>query len=199
VVVIAFITATTYFQLAVAILLYPMLILFAYNILPKNTFGTSQKPLKKLANTFQITKPSEGVKTEKIESVGISDIDKRVFLKLIGGTGIFLFLFSIFNKRAEDLLFKNFPGSGKFSTEYIAGKDLDPTENQPLDGYKISEIDDSVISFYGFTNKDGVWYVLRVDTENGSFRYAKGDTNFSDNWSNRENLKYDYFHKIFSN
>lgn len=195
-VIIAFITATTYIQLAVAILLYPLLVFFAYKLLPKRLL----KSPKKSAHLKQ----SHSVKTEALvqeantNNVGISDIDKRVFLKLIGGAGVFLFLFSLFNKKAEGLFFKSLPGtvSGAVSLQDAAGNKINPAQNQPFDGYKISEIDDNVISFYGFTNKDGHWYVMRVDTNTGSFRYATGEANFAGSWGNRQNLKYGYFNEI---
>lgn len=188
VVIVAFITATTYIHLAVAIALYPLFVFFAYKILPGKLKW--RQPSKKPAVAIQPL-----VKT--IESVGISDIDKRVFLKLIGSTGLFLFLFSIFNKKTESLFFKSFPASTKLSLTDMGGNQIDPAQNQPMDGYRISEINNDIISFYGFTNQDGGWYVMRVDTDNGSFRYAKGDSNFPGNWTNRENLKYDYFSSVF--
>ena len=203
VVIVAFITAATYTQLAIAILLYPLLVFFAYKVFPK----TWMYRLKKLTKTqpvpgysSQTIKQAEKFEEINRESVGISDIDKRVFLKLIGGAGLFLFFFSIFNKKAENLFFKNLPGSvsGKISLEDISGNKIDPSQNHPTDGYIISEIDDNLVSFYGYTNKDGAWYIARIATDTGSFRYIKGDSDFPGNWNNRVNLKYDYFSKIFN-
>lgn len=195
-VIVAFITATTYIQLAVGILLYPLLVFFAYRALPlKTRKQISKKPETK---TQPPVKPEELGVAER-ETIGISDIDKRVFLKLIGSAGLFLFLFSIFNKKAEGLFFKNLPGpvAGKISLEDADGNKIDPAQNQPTDGYNICEIDNNITAFYGYTNKDGAWYVMRVETETGSFRYCRGDSNFPGNWSNRENLKYGYFSNIF--
>lgn len=192
IVILGFITATNYIQLAVAILLYPVLVFFALKVLPKHkkTFlKTLQAPLA----------PIEKETTSKRESIGISDIDKRLFLKLIGSAGVFLFLFSIFNKKAEGLFFKSMPGSvsGMVSLQDKAGSKINPAQHHPTDGFRISEIDDSLISFYGFTNSEGAWYVMRVDTETGAFRYAKGEGNFSGGWNNRKNLNYDYFNNTF--
>ena len=200
VVIVAFITATTYIQLAVAILLYPLLVFFTYRVFQRKTPRPSKKPGTVMQESpDQPVTLFEKVKEVKIDHVGISDIDKRVFLKLIGSAGIFLFLFSLFNKKAEGLFFKNLPGSvsGKISLENSTGNKIDPAESQPTDGYSISELDDNIISFYGFTNKDGAWYVLRVDTSTGSFRYCRGDNNFPDNWGSRENLNYDYYNNVF--
>ena len=193
----AFVTATTYFQLAVAILLYPLLAYFLLKAFPrKNRVYPLKKPV---TNIPPPVKSEEKVTTTKTENVGISDIDKRAFLKLIGGAGLSLFLFSIFNKKSESLFFKSLPGpvQGKVSLEDIAGNKIDPAQSQPMDGYRISEIDDNVITFYGFTNKDGAWFVMKEDTDTGSFRYARGDSNFPGNWTNRENLKYNYFSNVF--
>ena len=187
VVIMAFITATTYIQLAAAILLYPLLVYFAFKVFPRKTREySSKKPIAK------VPKPQR-------ENVGISDIDKRVFLKLIGGAGLFLFLFSIFNKKADSLFFRRAAeGSGTTLLKDIAGNKIDPAQAQPTDGYRISEIDDNVISYFGFTNKDGAWFIMQEDSDTGSFRYSKGNGNFPGNWENRENLKYDYYSSVFS-
>lgn len=193
VVILAFITATTYTQLAVAIILYPVLVFFVYKVFPSKYLSyTSKKTITK----NHVPEKSKTFEAANKESIGISDIDKRVFLKLIGGTGIFLFLFSLFNKKTEDLFFKYLPGS--FPDKNIAGSNTNNLpQDQLLDEYKISEIDDNVISFHGFIKKDGSWYILRIDTTVGSFRYSRGDFNFPDSWNNRENLKYDYYHNLF--
>jgi hypothetical protein len=195
VVILAFITAANYIQLAVAILLYPVLVFFAYKVLPINL-----KHSKKIPTTILTPDQSkERSDIGKSTTVGISDIDKRVFLKLIGSAGVFLFLFSLFNKRAEGLFFKSLPGpvSGSVSLQDIDGNKINPAQTQPMDGYRISEVEDKAISFYGFTNQVGAWIVMRVDIETGSFRYAKGDSDFPKNWGKRENLKYDYYSQVF--
>ena len=215
VVVAAFITATSYTQLAVAIIIYPFLIYFVLKAFPRTTqmYYPSREPVVAAAppsvKPAEIAMPAGPLRSEasrqvepaKSESmIGISDIDKRVFLKLIGGAGLSLFLFSIFNKKSEGLFFKNLPASGaqgRVSLEDIAGNKIDPAQSQPMDGYRISEIDDNLITFYGFTNKDGAWFIMKEDTDVGSFRYTKGDSNFPGSWPNREKLRYDYFNNVF--
>lgn len=194
VVIIAFVTATTYTQLAIAIVLYPLLAYFAFKILPRKTW-------KAPVVTIQLpVKPAQKVETEVVKSKGqdvsITDIDKRAFLKMIGAAGISLFLYSIFIKRAEGLFFGSASGPGTVSIKDTADHKIDPAERQPTDGYRISEIAEDDITFYGFTNKDGAWFIMREDVE-GSFRYTKGDAGFSTNWSRREKLKYDYFSNVF--
>jgi hypothetical protein len=193
-VILAFITATTYLQLTVAILLYPLLILFAYKVAPRKLMFSEVKTTQSLQPIVDDTKDINPLRNE---TIGISDIDKRVFLKLIGGAGLFLFLFSLFNKRGENLFFKSLPTSGLVTLADSNGKKIDPAQDQPLDGYTISELINDTISFYGFTNKDGSWYVMRVDTTSGSFRYTRGSSDFPGNWSKRENLSYDYFSNVF--
>lgn len=196
-IVATFITTTTYAQLAIGILLYPLVVYFAYRMfIKKSKTSPSKKEETPIPSPAQ---PAENSEIAKIEHIGISDIDKRVFLKLIGSAGLLLFLYSIFNKKAESQFFRSLPGpgTGKVSLIDSAGKTIDPAQNQPMDGYSISEFEDNAISFYGFTNKDAAWVVMKVDTDTGSFRYARGDSNFPANWTNRENLKYDYFGHVF--
>lgn len=198
VVIAAFITSTTYAQLAVAILLYPPLVYLAFKAFPRKIKCCLFKEPETLTqSTVQSIEKVEPVKNEN--TFGIADIDKRVFLKLIGGVGLALFLFSLFNKKAEGLFYKSLPPPEMVSLKDISGNKIDPAQNQPTDGYNICEVDDndSILTFYGFTNKDGAWFVMKEDTENGSFRYAQGSANFPVNWGNRENLQYGYFSKTF--
>lgn len=196
IVIAAFMTATTYTQLVVAILLYPPLAYFGFKAFPRKSRSYSSKkpaaPIEEEASAAEKVEP-----TEK-ETVEIGDIDKRAFLKLIGGVGISLFLFSLFNKKAEGLFFRSLPGSsgGMVALENINGNKIDPAQNQPTDGYNISDVDDDEVTFIGYTNKDGAWFIMKEE-ETGAFRYAKGDFNFPGNWSDRKNLKYDYFSAVF--
>lgn len=128
---------------------------------------------------------------------GIADSDKRAFLKLIGFAGVSFFLYSIFSRRSGVPLLNGDAGPKVTGPEDTAGKKIHPAETHPTDGYRIAEIDDDAISYYGFTNKDGGWIIMREDTDTTSFRYTKGDTGFPDSWSNRERLKYDYYYNVF--
>jgi len=190
-----FVTATTFIQLAVAILIYPLLVIFAYKLF---SHKLRSNPSKRSVNSIKPSVASAQTEPSESLNVGIADIDKRVFLKLIGGTGLTLLLFSLFSKKTEDLFPTKLPGSGVITIADSAGKKITPAQKQPLDGYTISEIEDNAISFYGYTHLNGSWYVLRVDTVAGSFRYARGDTDFLGNWENRENLDYGYFNHVFN-
>lgn len=184
----AFLTSKSFVQLAIATILYPPLVYFAFRFFPGNLKkGQIRKPAV-------VVQPASNVKKE---AVAIADIDKRAFLKLIGGVGFSYFLFSIFTRKVEAL----FPGKSGVSGEALlkdtTGKPVNPAERQPTDGYKISEVDNGETTYYGFINKDGAWYIMKEDPDTGSFRYAKAESNFPGNWAGRERLKYDYFHNVF--
>lgn len=188
----AFLTSKTYTQLAIATFLYPPLVYLALKYFPSNP----QKVRVKVA----IEKPTvEGLPANesKKEAIAIADIDRRAFLKLLGGAGLTYFLFSIFTRKVEAL----FPGKSGATGEALlkdtTGNPVDPAERQPTDGYKISEVDSGEITYYGFINKDGAWYIMKEDPGGGSFRYARAESNFPGNWAGRERLKYDYFYKVF--
>lgn len=183
VVILVFLTAKTYTQLVIAVILYPLLAYFALKVLPRRSGD---------APAITIKLPARPVR--KVEQVNqgkvVADIDKRTFIKLIGATGISFFLFSLFGRRAESLLFgQNISNFGSTPAE--------PAQStQSMQGYKITEIDDGLVSYYGFTTVSGGWMIMREDTETSSFRYAKGNSGFSNNWRGRENLKYDYFFNL---
>ncbi len=184
-----FVTAKTYTQLIIAVLLYPLLAYFALRVLPRRN---------KVAPSITIQIPSRPMpKTnEDTRAKVVADIDKRTFLKLIGTAGLSFFVFSLLGRRVESLLFGRAFESG-VSTSGVAPSDQASSAPQPLEGFKISEIDDGIVSYYGFTNKDGAWLIMREDTQASSFRYAKGERDFSRNWASRQKLKYDYYFNLF--
>ena len=81
--------------------------------------------------------------------------------------------------------------------EDVSGNKINPAENQPTDGYQITEIDEGDTFYCGYTNKEGDWYIMKQDLETGSFRYVKGNSGFPLNWTNRATLQYDYFYNVF--
>lgn len=65
-----------------------------------------------------------------------------------------------------------------------------------LASYLPADSDESTATkYYGFTDPDGKWYILRDAGTN--YRYAKGDSGYSTNWTNRASLSYDYYHVTF--
>lgn len=198
-----FISATTYIQLAVAVVTYPLLVYVAFVVFPRKNFSHA---LPATAAALQPPLVAQKAESAKTADIGITDIDKRVFLKLIGGAGLSFFLLSIISRKTESLFSRGIQSpaavSGKLALEDLGGNKINPAQGHPTDGYSIAEIDDSLTSFYGFINKYGAWYVMRKDPDTDSFRYTtfrytRGDSNFSSNWTNREKLKYDYFSNVF--
>ena len=59
--------------------------------------------------------------------------------------------------------------------------------------------DDSSPNYYGFLDKDGNWYIMKevVATGADTYRYIKGTSGYTTNWTNRTTLTYDYYNNIF--
>jgi hypothetical protein len=194
-----FITAKSYSQLAVGSGLYVILIYFGYKMMP-----LFSSPLTLRATDVEInhetiaeteTEESEikGVDDEKKTEVTVTDIDKRAFLKIVGATGLSFFLMSLFGRRAEGLLFDNMVS--KPATDDVVK--TAPLPVSPTEGYTISEIDDGLVAYYGFMGPKGAWFIMKQDSNDGSFRYVKGDVDFPVNWEDRANLQYDYYANVF--
>lgn len=134
----------------------------------------------------------------------VGEPQRRDFLKRIGGLGLGLLIYSILNpKQVGAAFFGSVPGPGTVSIKDTTDTKIDPAvkDYQALTKpYAISAIDDGTISYYGFIDKDGKWYILKEGPETGydSYLYVKGDTNFSSNWGDREiRTDYAYFDQIF--
>lgn len=70
-----------------------------------------------------------------------------------------------------------------------------------LSKYVIADKDDDASpNYYGFTDKEGNWYIMRETISSGAdtYRYTKGESNYDTNWTNRASLTYDYFYNVFS-
>lgn len=129
---------------------------------------------------------------------GVSDDNRRLFLKLIGSTSLSIFFMAVMGKgSAKAAFFGSMPGPGTIAVKNIAGETIDPAEKQPTDGYTITEVDDAgTTAYYGFVHKTGAWYITKEDAT-GSYRYAKGSSAFSVGWTGRTLLTYDYFDAVF--
>lgn len=137
---------------------------------------------------------------EVIKMPRVSDSDRRLFLKLIGSTGLSLFFMALVSKKAQAAFFGSVPGPGTVAVKNIAGNTIDPAELQPTDGYEISEVDDAATpSYYGFVHKTGAWYITKEDAT-GAYRYWKGSSGFSAAWDLRDDpdTSYGYFDSVFS-
>lgn len=145
--------------------------------------------------------PSTTTEEESVDVKGVSDKNKRLFLQLIGTTGLSLLLMAIFNRRARDTFLSggNVPVAEAVSVKDISGNIINPAEKSATDGYHISDIDDkdrTKPAYYSFVKDNGSWYILQ--NIEGNFRYAKGDANYQTSWEVREKLRYDYYNKVFS-
>lgn len=200
-----FITATSYHQLAVAILLYIPLVYFALKLFPRdsslfNLFSQAPSPTKEVE--LETVEEDEEVKpvinkAKATNEVEISDINKRAFLKLIGATGISFFIASLLSKSFGSFLGKG--GSGTTTIQDSSGKIINPAKLQPTDNYIISETAYGTNNYYGFIDQGSGWYIMKQDLTAGTFRYIKGENNFDANWSNRVHLNYDLYNKVFLN
>lgn len=67
-----------------------------------------------------------------------------------------------------------------------------------LSSYIASDIDIVADSkYYGFLRSDGYWYIMKEITSAGSYRFIKGTTGYTTNWTGRAGLSYGYFDAIF--
>lgn len=195
-VILAFVAATSYAQLAVAVVLYVALAYFGFNVFRRTrwkapTIGSIFPAKVNLKIKIEKAKPQR-------ESVDVADIDKRTFLKLIGAAGLSFFVLSILGRRVEALLFGRAVEPRIPNTlQGPAASEAEVAGPLPMSGYGISDIDEGIVSYYGFINKDGAWMIMRENTETNSFRYAKGDSRFPANWANRQRLKYDFYDNLF--
>lgn len=146
---------------------------------------------------------TEPAPAESPAEEGVTDPDRRAFLKKIGGVGLGILAYSLLNpKQAGAAFFGSVPGPGTVAIKDTTDTKIDPAIKglQSLTiRYGVSEIDDGDPAYYGFVDKDGGWYILKEDETEGdfSYRYAKGDSDFSSNWSNRTGLFYQYFDQVF--
>jgi len=184
-----FVTAASYLQLTVAVVSYPLFIYFFFNLLPHR----APDRISRTAYQKALALPHKPVSIPKGNKC-IADIDKRDFLKLIGTAGISFFLFSIFSRKKQVPFIGRLTGERAPVTPSPGG---DRNGLGPTDDYQITEIDEGAIAYYGFTDAEGAWFIMKEDSDTGSFRYSQGDKGFSKNWTNRDDLKYDYFYKTF--
>lgn len=200
-VVTGFAGAQTIPQLITAVLFFPLGFYFFLQIIPRQNRAiilpdaAETKKSKKKEGEEGAVDEEEEVEIEKLKKEGY-DFDRRAFIKLIGSAGVTVFLFSLFTKRAQAAFFGSVPGPGTVALKDSSGNQIDPAEAHPTDGYRISQLDDSTPAYYGFTNKDGEWFIMKEDSS-GNYEYTKGTTDFPTNWTNRASLTYDYFYNTF--
>jgi hypothetical protein len=194
-----FLTSTSYIQLAVAILIYLPLVYIGFKLFPRKDKVYSKAPNTQNIQTVKQNNLIDNTTSQKYKNkkAEISDIDRRAFLKLIGATGLSFFISSLLTKRFESQILGRPEEPGKTFIKDPTGNIISPAEHYPTDNYKISEVDYGINSYYGFMDQAEGWFIMKEDVNAGTYRYIKGDDNFPDNWNNRENLKYDYFNRVF--
>ena len=70
----------------------------------------------------------------------------------------------------------------------------------PTSEYMFSDKDDDASpNYYGFLNSEGGWYIMKETISAGAdtYRYIKGDSDYTTNWTGRAGLSYGYFNDIF--
>lgn len=169
-VIIGLTSAQTTAQLVSSLVFSPLVIYFFILIWPRPDLAT---------RTIQ---PGTGTPVTQLDN------DRRNFLKLLGSAGLLALVYGLFAKRTDILFPETAQDRSRASSE--------PTVLSPTAGYLVTEIDDAEIAHFGFTNKLGAWYIMKQNTDN-SYRYVRGDRDFSSNWANRASLKYDYFEEVF--
>lgn len=188
------ISARNFNDLLSSFIYIPLIFFFATQLLRKKVSIQRQTPKPAKQNVSKVITPTQIVPNPDSP---IADNDKRLFLKLIGSAGFSLLFMAMFTKKAQAAFFGSVPGPGTVAIKNSAGVQIDPAEAHPTDGYEITEIDDtSSPAYYGFLKKNGYWYIMKEDST-GAYRYSKGTTAFTTNWTNRASLTYDYFNSIF--
>lgn len=187
-------SAKNFEQLFSSFIYLPLVLYFSTQLLRKKTLKNQDITSNKSKQKNEVITPTVVTNADNFQ---IADNDKRLFLKLIGSAGFSLLFMALFTKKAQAAFFGSVPGPGTVAVKNIAGEKIDPAEEHPTDGYEITEIDDtSSPAYYGFLKKNGYWYIMREDSA-GAYRYAKGTTSFTANWTDRATLTYDYFNSIF--
>ena len=82
----------------------------------------------------------------------------------------------------------------KVPVAFSTSSGFSPSSDYWRDYYPSDEAKDGDYEYYGFVNKNGNWYIQRK--YQGTWRYAWGDSNYQENWNNRENLDYKYLFEI---
>jgi len=157
-------------------------------------------PVQKPSTTKKAKVTSEEIYPSEIVTPGkVKDINRRLFLKLIGSAGFSAFFLSLVTKDAQAAFFGSVPGPGTVALKDTSGAKIDPAKHHPTDGYEVSDLDDAALpSYYGFVHKTGAWYILKEDSD-GTYRYVKGNSSYSAGWTDRADpsTTYGYFDDIF--
>lgn len=109
----------------------------------------------------------------------------------------------VFPKTAKEAIPVRLSDGKQFYTAmFTAVSEAGKTED-PLAGYQLCDRDDSSSTkYYGYAKPNGHWYIMK-ESSSGAYRYAKGGPQpnggglYSDAWTDRTNLTYDYVYEVF--
>ena len=194
--------AQTNSQRLMSLFFIPVALYFGVQAFNKRRRTSTKTPSHPQSLTPTITQSlgrssTQVLEPEMLTDQEVSDVNRRLFLKLIGSAGLATFTFSLFTKRAHAAFFGSVPGPGTVAIKNTSGDPIDPAEKEPTDGYEVNDVDDAAIpAYYGFLDKDGRWYITREDSS-GGYRYVRGSSSYSSNWTTRATLSYDYFDSVF--
>jgi hypothetical protein len=193
-------------QIAFSLLFVPVALYFArrlFQATPKPALLSSMglTPYDGASNhhnySLEANPDYELLEPEILSDEQVRDLNRRLFLKLIGSAGLAAFAFSLFTKRTHAAFFGSMPGPGIVQIKDSAGNVVDPAQKEPTDGYEINDVDDDGLpAYYGFLDRDGRWYITRED-DSGGYRYTRGTFDYAANWTDRNSLSYDYFNNVF--
>lgn len=83
------------------------------------------------------------------------------------------------------------------------GTQVNPATEEKQDAtlfhYKLARlpVPGDVLTYLGYLDKDGNWYIAEIDETNGTMKYVKGTSGFTTAWSNRASQTYLDFDSIF--
>lgn len=81
---------------------------------------------------------------------------------------------------------------------YVAVDDLEQYVLDKLDQYKLSNYDTSTTTIYlGYEDKDGNYFIKKIDTTTGAITFTKGTSGYSTAWTNRATESYASFATTF--
>ena len=88
-------------------------------------------------------------------------------------------------------------GLTQIETDYLSNISNNTATSDPLAKYKFADLDDDASpNYYGATDSEGNWYILKEDTSAKTLRYATGDSDYTTNWTGRVSLTYQYLYNV---
>lgn len=65
--------------------------------------------------------------------------------------------------------------------------------------YKLARLPVSgdTLTYLGYLDKDGNWYISQIDEASGTQKYVKGVSGFTTAWADRASQTYDDFNNVF--